>query len=308
MLRTSTKASGGAHRHINGSLLLYGLVLAAATIATAAPAFAQSSGNACIVEEVGGNPSCTANDVRIGKMELVTGPSSCDPDDPTPFAVTIKATIESGPDRYDIGLWFNTAGNSAHSDPSGDNCYRDFLHPVDGQTTCQQQGGPYYNADADDCGDVYAQKNPCGRGTAPCTEGGGTVSSARSNSVWSRAAIPTPTMSSTVYARAGTTYGRHRANEPIPIRHRLEVQLRHDQHHRVDRPADDDHDDELHDHQLHDEQLDDQQLHDHELDHHELHDHELDHHQLDHHELDHDDVPVPAGPRDRLRQHAGRRL
>ena len=151
------------------------LALLAIAIAMAAPAFAQSSNNACVVQEVGGNPPCTANDVRIGHMQLVAGPSMCDPNDPTPFPVTIEATIESGPDRYDIGLWFNTAGNSAKDDPSGNNCYRDYLHPVDGQTTCQQQGGPYYNADGDNCGDVYAQNtNPCGNAvTAGCTGGQG---------------------------------------------------------------------------------------------------------------------------------------
>jgi len=161
----------------HGRRIRYGLASIAIAIATAAPAFAQSSNNACVVQEVGGNPPCTANDVRIGHMELVAGPSMCDPNDPTPFAVTIEATIESGPDRYDVGLWFNTAGNSAKDDPSGFNCYRDYLHPVDGQTTCQQQGGPYYNADADNCGDVYAQNtNPCGnKVTGPCTSGmGGT--------------------------------------------------------------------------------------------------------------------------------------
>src|SRR6185369_3550015 len=97
----------------------FALASIAIAIATAAPAFAQSNNNACIVQEVGGNPPCTANDVRIGHMQLVTGPSMCDPNDPTPFPVTIEATIESGPDRYDIGLWFNTKGNSAKSDPSG---------------------------------------------------------------------------------------------------------------------------------------------------------------------------------------------
>jgi hypothetical protein len=171
MASTSTTRTRHGHR------IRYALASIAIAVATAAPAFAQSNNNACIVQQVGGNPPCTANDVRIGHMELVAGPSMCDPNDPTPFPVTIKATIESGPDRYDIGLWFNTKGNSAKDDPSGNNCYRDYLHPVDGLTTCQQQGGPYYNADGDNCGDVYAQNtNPCGnKVTGPCTSGmGGT--------------------------------------------------------------------------------------------------------------------------------------
>jgi hypothetical protein len=43
----------------------------------AVPAEAQSSGNACITEKIGGNPPCTANDVRIGRIEVVGGPTSC---------------------------------------------------------------------------------------------------------------------------------------------------------------------------------------------------------------------------------------
>lgn len=150
-------------------MLVIGLLLAAQ------PAAAQVSGTACIKEEIGGNPSCTANDVRIGSYRLVSGPTSCDPTSTTPITVTIEATIESGPDRYNIGIWINQQGNSAQSDPTGPNCYRDFLHPVGTSTSCQQQGGPYYAADANVCGDVYAQNtNPCGnKVTGPCTGGGG---------------------------------------------------------------------------------------------------------------------------------------
>src|SRR5436190_14875673 len=113
-----------------GHVVGYALLLAGALIAAATPASAQSSGNLCITQKVGGNPPCTANDVRIGTMQLIAGPASCDPSDPTPFAVTLRATIESGPDRYDIGLWLNTLGASALSDPSGAHCYRDYLHPL----------------------------------------------------------------------------------------------------------------------------------------------------------------------------------
>src|SRR5262245_32807646 len=45
----------------------------------AVPAAAQSSGNACIKQRIGGNPPCTANDVRIGRMEVVGAPSTCVP-------------------------------------------------------------------------------------------------------------------------------------------------------------------------------------------------------------------------------------
>jgi len=153
------------------------LLLGAALIASATVAHAQSSNNACIKEEIGGNPPCTANDVRISGMTLIAGPSTCDPTDPTPFTVTLQATLESGPNRWDVGLWVNTAGGSALSDPTGNNCFRDYLHPVGTSSSCNQQGGPYYDGDGDLCGDVYAQNtNPCGNAvTGPCTGGmGGT--------------------------------------------------------------------------------------------------------------------------------------
>src|SRR5262249_11292248 len=162
---TSRNARHRSQSTLHAHAVRFAVVLLAwGLIASATPALAQSSGNACLQQATGlNNPSCTANDVRISHLEVVTGPSSCDPANTTPITVTLKATIESGPDRYDIGIWLNTAGGSARSDPSGNNCYRDFLHPVDGMTSCQQQGGPYYNADGDNCGDVYAENtNPCG--------------------------------------------------------------------------------------------------------------------------------------------------
>ncbi len=110
-------------------------------------------------------------------MRRIAGPTTCDPTDPTPFSVTIEATIESGPERFDIGLWVNESGGSAKSDPTG-TCYRDFLDPVSADNTnCSSIfPGPYYNADNDDCGDVDAQgTSPCGTDVlAPCTAGGGT--------------------------------------------------------------------------------------------------------------------------------------
>ncbi len=153
------------------------LLLAGGLFLGAQPAAAQSGGNACLKEATGlNNPSCTANDVRIGRMALIPGQlTSCDPNSPDPITVTLEATIESGPDRYAIGLWVNETGGSAKSDPTG-TCFRDYLHPVDSTTSCNQIGGPYYNVDDDNCGDVYASNtNPCGNAvTGPCTSGGGT--------------------------------------------------------------------------------------------------------------------------------------
>ena len=158
-------------------LLLWVATFGAALLLFANVATAQSSGNMCLKSATGlNNPSCTANDVRIGRLELVSGPSSCS--EGQVINVTLKATIESGPARYAVGIWINTDGGDARDD-TDPVCYRDFLSPVDasaGNNQCQQQGGPYFDADGDTCGDVYAVgTNPCGNGVfAACTEGGGT--------------------------------------------------------------------------------------------------------------------------------------
>ena len=141
---------------------------------SAPPALAQSSGNYCVTEQVGGMPPCTANDVRVGTMTLISGPATCDPTDTTPFTVTLEALIESGPDRFDVGLWVNESGGSAHTDPGG-TCYRDYLNPPLSATTCNQLTGDYYDGDGDQCGDVYASNtDPCGTAvTGPCSDGSG---------------------------------------------------------------------------------------------------------------------------------------
>src|SRR3990172_5585652 len=52
--------------------LVFLALTALVSVLAAGPAAAKSSGNACIKEATGlNNPSCSANDVRVGKMELV---------------------------------------------------------------------------------------------------------------------------------------------------------------------------------------------------------------------------------------------
>ena len=95
--------------------------------------------------------------------------------------LTLTATIESSPARYDIGLWINETGGSALSDPGG-TCYRDYLAPrsVDNVGCSQTFPGPYFNGETglpnDTCGDVPATNGSetCGATIAPCTQGGGT--------------------------------------------------------------------------------------------------------------------------------------
>ena len=110
-------------------LLVGGLILGAS------PAAAQSGGNLCIKEKIGGNPPCTAYDVRVGKLEVVgtcdggsQNGQECIADDASDpcisgggtcvaieecvegddIEVMLQATIESGPDRWAIGLWLRS--------------------------------------------------------------------------------------------------------------------------------------------------------------------------------------------------------
>jgi hypothetical protein len=150
--------------------------LLSVVVLTPTPAMAQAGHVACLQEATGLiNPACAANDVRLVKLEAVGEPTFrvCNPFINT--TVLLKATIESRLGRYDIGLWLNQFGGSAQSDPGSDHCYRNFLQPLGTSTACNQSGGPYYDADSDACGDVYASNtNPCGNAvTVPCTDGSG---------------------------------------------------------------------------------------------------------------------------------------
>jgi len=149
------------------------LILLLISFFIAMEAAAQSGGNLCIKEQIGGNPSCTANDVRLVALDMISGPTSCMLGETV--TLTVRAKIESSPERYDIGLWINEVGGSALSDPDG-TCYRDYLYPAsEDNSDCNHDSGPYYNGDGDDCGDVPAVGSSlCVSQTEPCTEGGGT--------------------------------------------------------------------------------------------------------------------------------------
>src|SRR5262245_43449572 len=82
------------------------------------------SGQQCIKTLLGGNPQCTAGDVRVTSMSVVGTPQSCEPG--TNTTVTLEATVISAIARYDIGLWINQKGTSALTDASSD-CYHNAL-------------------------------------------------------------------------------------------------------------------------------------------------------------------------------------
>src|SRR5262249_255245 len=103
------------------------LIVFLSSLVIASGAFGQIVGGACIKDATGlNNPACTANDVRISGLSVISGPTTCTPGET--LNLTLQATIESGPARYDIGIWLNETGGSALSDPTG-TCYRNILTP-----------------------------------------------------------------------------------------------------------------------------------------------------------------------------------
>ena len=172
------KAEGMKNKSIVTRMLSISiLAMSFGVLVTATPAQAQISGQQCLKEKTMlNNPSCTANDVRIISLEVLEG-NTCLTEGET-VDVTLKATIESGPQRYDIGIWVNESGGSALSDPDG-TCYRDFLDPVSSDNSdCDQVGGPYFNGElgeSDTCGDVPDLNDDCSPEElqVPCTDGSG---------------------------------------------------------------------------------------------------------------------------------------
>lgn len=125
-------------------------------------AYAQETGNVCVRDFQPG-AVCTANDVRIQELTLVTLIEGCG--DGTIgeaeglFEVLISA--EGSPDRFDIGIFLATDGGSARD---GDACYHDYLEPPLTATPTfgdanfdgipDLSANPWQEIDADQCGDI----------------------------------------------------------------------------------------------------------------------------------------------------------
>lgn len=108
---------------------------------------------------------CTANDVRIQALNLVSIVESCDAGVFGQAEAVFEAFVSSvgSPERYDIGLFVAQDGGSARD---GDACFHDFLAPPltpaptfgdkNGDGVPDLDGGPWLDADSDLCGDVTA--------------------------------------------------------------------------------------------------------------------------------------------------------
>ncbi|MDY7093023.1 MAG: hypothetical protein SX243_08635 [Acidobacteriota bacterium] len=120
------------------------------------------TGNVCVRDYRGG-AVCTANDVRIEALTVVSVVEDCVSGVPGETEVVFETLVSSdgSPDRYDIGLFLALDGGSARD---GDNCYHDFLEPpltttptygdANSDTVPDITGGPWWDDDGDSCGDI----------------------------------------------------------------------------------------------------------------------------------------------------------
>ena len=127
------------------------------------PAAAQGeTGNVCVRDYQGG-AVCTANDVRIEALTVVSVIEDCASGTLGETEIVFETLISSAgsPDRYDIGFFLALDGGSARD---GDSCYHDYLEPP--LTTTPTYGdknsdmvdditdGPWWDDDGDTCGDI----------------------------------------------------------------------------------------------------------------------------------------------------------
>ncbi|HSR68552.1 MAG TPA: hypothetical protein VLU25_11475 [Acidobacteriota bacterium] len=128
-------------------------------------AFAQGeSGNVC-VRDFRSGAVCTANDVRIEQLIVVSVLEDCSSGTVGETEVVFETLVsaDGSPDRYDIGLFLALDGGSARD---GDSCYHGFLSGAQTSTPTygdknmdgvdDLDGGPWWDGDtdSDSCGDI----------------------------------------------------------------------------------------------------------------------------------------------------------
>src|SRR5688572_16566781 len=113
-------------RKLCSATLAVGVLSTLATVGLPLPAAAQGeTGNVCVRDYRSG-AVCTANDVRIEALTVVSVIEDCLTGVVGETEVVFEALVSSAgsPDRYDIGLFLALDGGSARD---GDSCYHDFL-------------------------------------------------------------------------------------------------------------------------------------------------------------------------------------
>ena len=146
------------HAARRSALLVLALVWVAPTVARA------QTGNFCVRDFQPG-AVCTANDVRIQALNLVSVVETCAAGVPGEAEAVFDVFVSAvgAPERYDIGLFVALDGGSARD---GDVCFHDYLQPPltptptfgdkNGDGVPDVDNGPWFDADADQCGDINA--------------------------------------------------------------------------------------------------------------------------------------------------------
>lgn len=106
---------------------------------------------------------CTANDVRVQALNLISIIEDCAAGIPGSALANFEVFVSAvgAPDRYDIGLFIALDGGSARD---GNSCFHDYLEPPltptptygdrNGDGIPDLNGGPWWDADLDACGDI----------------------------------------------------------------------------------------------------------------------------------------------------------
>ena len=138
-------------------------VLALLWVAAPAAVLAQGqTGNFCVRDFTPG-AVCTANDVRIEALTVVSVVEDCLTGVVGETEVVFETLVSAAgsPNRFDIGLFLALDGNSARD---GDNCFHEFLAPPltatptygdkNMDTINDITDGPWWDGDTDGCGDI----------------------------------------------------------------------------------------------------------------------------------------------------------
>jgi uncharacterized repeat protein (TIGR01451 family) len=126
------------------------------------------TGDFCVRDYLA-NAGCSANDVRIEQLSVVSVVEDCETGVVGEATVIFEALVsaDGSPDRYDIGLFLALDGGSAFD---GDACYHDYLDPPltatpvygddNGDLVDDIVDGPWWDGsgsgpdDSDTCGDI----------------------------------------------------------------------------------------------------------------------------------------------------------
>lgn len=78
------------------------------------------------------NAVCTANDVRVSKINVLSGPVACNEGTEVTIDSLEAEVLGGSKKRYDIGMYLATDGGDAKTSVSGanDGCVRDILNPA----------------------------------------------------------------------------------------------------------------------------------------------------------------------------------